>query len=454
MRSLIPFAAVPLTVLAALSGALPPATPADATEWDIYLVGGQSNAAGWNTRARGLPESLKAQIDVKFFNGPDGTWDTLTPGSGNKPTSFGPEITLGRTLADENPTRSIAIVKYAVGGTNLAQEWNPRSAEPNLYDHFTTTITTATAALPDNDAFRIRGMIWMQGESDAGKPEMTAAYEANLTALIKRVREDVGVADLPFSIGQLGAVPGRDGMGEVQNAQAAVAARDPNVSLVITSDLALQKDNLHFTNASQQELGVRFAAGLQGQLNDIQVANPSFEFTHVPDDGGVNSRNVSAWEESSLKTTGNFNPDGSYYADPAAADTHGGSVGAMEGTNALFFANKSGDQYVIQTLSSPAEVGVAYTLTVAVGDRDAGSRKRFAGYRVQLLSDGKVLATESSSRTPGNGTFTDVTLTYTVKKGDRLGPLAIRLGTRGVGRNAKGRATDFDHVRLTATPAP
>ena len=175
----------------------------------------------------------------------------------------------------------------------------------------------------------------------------------------------------------------------------------------------------------------------------------------MPDDGGVNSRNVSAWEESSLKTTGNFNPDGSYYADPAAADTNGGSVGAMEGTNALFFANKSGDQYVIQTLSSPAEVGVTYTLTVAVGDRDAGSRKQFcrlphpAALRRQSPRHRKLVA-----GSPGDGTFTDVTLTHTVKKSDRLGPLAIRLGTRGVGRNAKGRATDFDNVRLTATPAP
>ena len=421
---------------------------ANATEWDIYLVAGQSNAAGWNTSASGLPVSLRTQTDIRFFNGPDGSWGNLVTGSGNRSTSFGPEMTLGRTLADENPNRNIAIVKYAVGGANLNVQWNPISAEPNLYDEFVTTINNAIAAIPAGDSHAFKGMIWMQGETDAAFTDMTAAYETNLTNLISQVRQDVGVADLPFSIGQLGAVPGRDGMGTIQSVQAEVAARDSNVSLVITSALALQSDNLHFTNAAQQELGIQFAAGLQGELNEIQIANPSFESTNQTE-GGVNSRNVSGWEQSNISRTGNFNPDTSFYSDANSLDSNGGEVGAMDATNVLFFASNDDDEFVTQTLSSVAEVGTTYELTVAVGDRDLSSRPQFAGYLVQLLSDGQVLAAVTSSQSLGDGTFTDVILTYTVTSVDPLGPLGIRLGTNGAD---SGHATDFDNIRLTATP--
>lgn len=435
------------------------ASSADATEWDVYLIGGQSNAAGWNTRASGLPASLQApQNDVRFFANddprievadPNVQWRALVPGTGNGNTSFGPEITLGRTLADENPDRNIAIIKYAIGGANLSEQWNSVRSQPNLYDSFLDTIDNAIAALPAGDTVVFKGMVWMQGEDDAGTTQQTNAYETNLTNLISQVRQDVGVPDLHFSIGQLGALPGRDGTGVIQNIQARVAARDPDVSFVITSDFSLQNDNLHFTNASQIELGIQFAAGVQGQLTGIRISNPSFEFLDPGNDGSVNSRNVAGWEESSLTTTGNFNPNTSFYSDMNSLDSNGGSVGTMEGTNVLFFANNDGDEHVTQTLSTLAEVGMTYELTVAVGDRDLGSRPNSAGYDIQLLSGNTVLASVASAQAPNDATFTNVALTYTVVAGDPIGPLGIRLGTSGV--NGGGSATDFDNVRLTAS---
>lgn len=422
--------------------------PATAAQWDIYLIGGQSNAAGWNTRASGLPAALRNQADVQFFNGPDGVWGNLVTGSGNGTTSFGPEMTLGRSLADENPGRNIAIVKYAVGGANLNEQWNPISTVPNLYDDFVTTISNATAALPAGDTYSFKGMVWMQGETDAAFTDMTAAYQTNLTNLISQVRQDTGVADLPFCIGQLGAVPGRDGMGTIQSVQADIAARDSNVSLVITSDFPLQSDNLHFTNAAQQEFGIQCAAGLQGQLDGIQIANPSFESINQ-NDGGINSRNVSGWQQSDIPRTGNYNPDTSYYSNTDSLDSSGGEVGTMDATNVLFFAGNVVDQHVTQVISSMVEVGTTYTLTVAVGDRDLSSRPSFAGYLIQLRSDDQVLAQATSTQSPGDGTFTDISLTYTVASGDPLGPLGIRLGTNGA---AAGSSTDFDNVRLTAVP--
>lgn len=45
----------------------------------------------------------------------------------------------------------------------------------------------------------MRGMIWHQGESDAGLP--AGEYEKRLTAFIGRVRADLEVPDLPFGVG-------------------------------------------------------------------------------------------------------------------------------------------------------------------------------------------------------------------------------------------------------------
>ena len=424
---------------------------ADATDWDIYLLGGQSNAVGWNTLSNQLPASLQGnQNDVRFFNGPGGSWNPLAPGSGNTANAFGPEVTLGRTLADENPTRNIAVVKHAVGSSDLATDWNPADPGINEYDRLLTTLNNAIAALAPGDTFTVRGMAWMQGERDTNSQVNANNYETNLTNFISQVRSDVGVADLSFSVGQLGPTVGRPAWPIVQNAQAAVAARDENVSLVITSAIPLS-DGIHFTSAGQQTLGNQFAAGVQGQITGIQIANAGFEFPAQTNDGNINTDVVSAWLESG-GTIGNFNPNQSFYTDPSSLDANGGQVGDMDGENALFFANNT-DQSVTQTLSSLAEVGLTYDLTVAVGDRDAGGRAGFAGYTIELLSDSQVLASVSGTEleSPGDGTFTDVSLSYTVVDGDPLGPLGIRVGTNGA---AAGRSTDFDNIRLTAVPEP
>ncbi len=421
-----------------------------ATDWDIYLVGGQSNAVGWGTNKSGLPVSLQGdQTDVQFFNGTGGSWGYLAPGSGNTADAFGPEITLGRTLADENPTRNIALIKYAVGGTDLAIEWNPDDAGINQYDHFMTTFNNAVGSLAVGDTYTVKAMAWMQGEKDSGDASKAANYQANLANLINHVRADTGAADMHFSVGQLAYHATSTYWTTVQNAQAAVAANDPNVSLVVTA--GLPQDAIHFTNDGQQTLGERFAAAIQGQNPTIQITNGDFESPLQPNDGAINTGNASGWQESG-GTNGTFNPNTSFYTNTNILDASGGVVGDMDKENVLFFANDT-DQSVMQTLSAVAEVGTTYELTVAVGDRDAGSRTAFAGYRIELLSGGVVLAAlvAASDASPGDGTFTDVTLSYTVLESDPLGELGIRIGTNGA---AAGRATDFDGVSLVATPVP
>lgn len=442
----------------------------DPQEWDIYLLGGQSNAEGRATNSS-LPTSLQgSQPDVRFFYNIDGTWSALAPGTGGLSTSggnssqFGPEITLGRTLADDNPTRNIAIVKYAVGNSNLHTQWDPDdTGTDNLYDNFVTTVNNAIAALPPGDTFSIKGMLWMQGEADApatsnNNANVNAlAYEANLTNFISSIRNEFETPDMPFIIGQLGLlrdVPiANTSWTIVQSAQARVAALDPNTSMVINTDLPL-RDLVHFNAAGQQTLGINFAQALQGQVDQLQIAGSSFEAAEFNnnDDGNqtdnFDSTLINGWMENGTinvsarsDDTGIFTLDGTFYSNFSNLN--------VDGNNALAL---SGNVSVEQSLSAVVEEGITYRLAVAVGDRDLGSLQDFSGARIELLSDGQVIADSGDilNADVENGAFTEISFDYTAVASDVGGVLGIRLVS--LNENPGTSSVDFDNLRIVAIP--
>jgi hypothetical protein len=183
----------------------------------VVLLGGQSNADGRADPAElpATPVDLQLpQNDVDFYYNTEGgtaTLTTLTPGL-SETSQFGPEITLGRAMADlwtvEDQTR-VAIIKYANGGTNLQNHWKAggdgtTTGDGPEYVIFQQTVEDGlaelAAAYPDA-VIDLQGMVWMQGESDAVNG-FENQYQANLTAFIADVRATYG-ADLPFIVGRL-----------------------------------------------------------------------------------------------------------------------------------------------------------------------------------------------------------------------------------------------------------
>ncbi|MGB0372717.1 MAG: sialate O-acetylesterase [Opitutales bacterium] len=249
--------------------------PGPPEHYDIILLGGQSNMLGWNNPdASELPPELaNPQTDVRFYyNTTDShtlydhdnrsTWINLRPGSGkgfeNGNESFGPEIAFGRAIADAAPDKKFALIKYAVGGTRLHEShWDPVTG--NLYPLFNDTVTAALAALTaDGHTYTISGMLWTQGEADAGDGRTTAQYEFDLNELIADVRFRYG-ANLPFFVSRLSdtqtSVPA-EGRNEIRAAQENVAAADPNAFLIDTD--GMQTDGLHFGTVGNQQLGTAF----------------------------------------------------------------------------------------------------------------------------------------------------------------------------------------------------
>lgn len=243
---------------------------AQAATLQVFLVGGQSNAVGRGSTST-LPANLQdPQPDIPYYFSTGAGLTTLRP----RETEFGPEITFGRGMADYFATtgEQIALLKYAVGGTNLFSEWKAggsgmATSDGTVYQDFQATIGAGLAALQAANpgvTLALRGMIWMQGESDAIATQ-SANYQGNLTAFIGDIRLTYG-ADLPFVIGRLSVAQTGTGSevdrNNVRTAQDNVAANDPFTALVNTDSFGLS-DNLHFDGAGQQALGSAFASSMQ-----------------------------------------------------------------------------------------------------------------------------------------------------------------------------------------------
>src|SRR5512139_1017353 len=117
-----------------------------ADEVRVFLVAGQSNAVGCGSDAGLLPPELYApQPDVLFWF-EEGSWgsvhdparrirsdgwvplqfqsDPVYGTFGSVVNGFGPEIKLGRVLAD-SLAADVAVLKFAINATSLATDWDP-----------------------------------------------------------------------------------------------------------------------------------------------------------------------------------------------------------------------------------------------------------------------------------------------------------------------------------------
>ena len=244
----------------------------------IYLLGGQSNGTGRGDAAEIQDDTLsQPQRDAKFWYRktqnsatnnalPENELIDLAPGSGHgvvgvvMPVEFGPEISIGRELADSLPGQNIMLIKGTRAGSNLHTHW----AQDGLhYNNFLQTIGEAIAQIQANgDQPVFKGMFWVQGEADANDLDNALDYEANLTDLLRRVRDDLfDGRNASFVLSQISdnqyASLG-SGQLAVRAGQASVAATDARTIMVATDDDELfttRADIIHFDGDGLINLG-------------------------------------------------------------------------------------------------------------------------------------------------------------------------------------------------------
>ena len=238
--------------------ATPVVTPPTREVFDIYLLMGQSNMAGRDTRA------LASQVDNPRILALDaeGQWvvarDPIHGKDGRTIPGAGPGIAFAAEMLKVNPKVTIGLVPCAVGGMPL-KRW---VKEGDLYER---AVARAKAVFQTGV---IKGVLWHQGETDTTKPEWANAYEPRLTQMLKDLRQDLGLPDLPVVVGQLGdflsQTPGKyPCVDAVRGAIKQVPAAVPHVGYADSAGLGDKGDKLHFSADAQAEMGARYAKTMQ-----------------------------------------------------------------------------------------------------------------------------------------------------------------------------------------------
>lgn len=224
-------------------------------QFQLFLLAGQSNMAGRGkvTKADKVPDSGVLMLDRK------GRWvPAKDPVHFDKRVAgVGPAREFARTLQAKNPSIKIGLVPCAVGGSPIAS-WAPggfhKETKTHPYDDAEKRITTAM----ESGVFR--GIIWHQGESDSN-PTSATTYQESLLAVLKRLRSLVG-EQTPIVIGQLAHRPDQpwtESRKIVDQAHRAVAQELSNAAFVVSDELTLKSDNIHFDRESMMEFGRRYA---------------------------------------------------------------------------------------------------------------------------------------------------------------------------------------------------
>jgi hypothetical protein len=261
---------------------------------DVILYGGQSNASGQGY-VKYIPPEFVTDTTVLFYysrwlqgKGPAETWIPLCQAS-ETPDKFGAELTLGTELHRLQPGKQFAMIKHALSGSNLYEQWRPGNSPADTaqwgaeFRKFVQTVEAGLAQLR-NAGYepRIRAMTWQQGEADArdiAGMEVSRAYGTNLRNFIIRVREQFHCPDMLFVYGYVipVALPRFTGREEVRQAQQQLDQHSGHplalkgAIVVPTDDLPLRADEpnspypddkVHFSSKGMLELGIRYARAI------------------------------------------------------------------------------------------------------------------------------------------------------------------------------------------------
>ena len=237
---------------------LPAGTPLPPKEkLHLYILMGQSNMAG---RGQLETEDRTPHPRVLVFT-LSNQWAAATePITRDRKAGLGvgPGLAFGKAMAEREPEVTIGLVPCAVGGTPLSR-WMKG------HDLYSNAVVRAKAAMA---AGTLKGILWHQGESDSGRPELAESYGQRLEQMVRDIRGELEAPELPFVAGQIGEFlydrgPDKSPYARVINqAIADLPKHLAHAAFVPSKGLQHKGDVLHFDSAAQREMGRRFAEAM------------------------------------------------------------------------------------------------------------------------------------------------------------------------------------------------
>lgn len=262
---------------------------------DVYVLSGQSNMLGLARLSGVHPNNQKPPRNCFVWNGTKFVALAPVPSAGPDGTLFGPELSFCLGMARLEPDRTRYLIKYAVPGHGLHHGWLERKwvpgppqpgranfypgdnpTDPNVGIHYAELRTEFDAALSmlktNRIAYEIRGVLWMQGETDAINTVSARTYAAELARFKRRIQQDLGSGDLPLVFGQVLPRPPKSIFyafrDELRRSQAEAhwnsghAAAIPGAWMVATDGMPVGNQRLHFTAKGQIRLGYAMAVAM------------------------------------------------------------------------------------------------------------------------------------------------------------------------------------------------
>ena len=146
------------------------------------------------------------------------------------------------------PEKKFGLVVNVRGGTSI-DSWGKGS------HYYNEAMIKALKAQREGGKFI--GVIWHQGEADRNKWE---GYADKFADLVKHLRQDLDIPDLPVVIGEIGDWKGNSK--SINQEIVAIPGKVPQVACVSADGLTHMGDTLHFSADAQHQLGRRYAEKL------------------------------------------------------------------------------------------------------------------------------------------------------------------------------------------------
>ena len=286
---------------------------------DVWICSGQSNMEWGMKLVNNTPEEIAAANypNIRLFTVQKriafapvtgmqkdtenlfGVWSPTTPETISKGGGAGFSAVayfFGREIHKQTGI-PIGLIHTSWGGT-IAEAWvskNSLSSMPDFAQSITQVDSVAQGTLTPNGEnklqnnpnlvtvlnnaminplvpFAIKGAIWYQGESNAGR---AAQYQTLLPTLIADWRKQFGVGDFPFYIVQLAnfmaqdTEPKNDPWPFLREAQTLTAQKVKNSGIAVAIDIGDEKD-IHPRN--KQDVGKRLAFNALAKTYKMKVA--------------------------------------------------------------------------------------------------------------------------------------------------------------------------------------
>lgn len=201
----------------------------------VFMFAGQSNMVG-RANDSGSPEAIPGAY---IWTGT--RWEGYM--SQTHIAQIGPEYSFVTEWVTDHPGKTVGIIKYACGGSNMSQ-WQPGGSFANdLYDNY------MAAGSPNIDAF-----LWMQGEAESFNCGIANQYKARTQKFIAwqfaHFQSKTFVMGKTQKNGPCGSI--------VRDAQESL--RD--AVIVNIDDLPTESDGIHLNKDAQIEFGKRMYSAI------------------------------------------------------------------------------------------------------------------------------------------------------------------------------------------------